>query len=143
MNTADNQPCCVHKAHYYETDQMGVIHHSNYIRWFEEARTDLLEKAGLGYDKMEAMGIMVPVLGVSCEYRSSVRYGETVLIIARVKSYTGLRLTMSYTVLDAETKVLRAEGETRHAFLDREFKPAPLPRTYPEVDALMRSLAAR
>ena len=80
---------CLHKVQYYETDQMGVVHHSNYIRWFEEARTDLLERAGLGYDKMEERGIMVPVLAVSCEYKSSVRYGESVAIIPKVEAYTG------------------------------------------------------
>ena len=56
----------LHKTQYYETDQMGVVHHSNYIRWFEEARTDLLERAGLGYNKMEKLGIAVPVLSASC-----------------------------------------------------------------------------
>ena len=49
-----------HKAQYYETDKMGVVHHSNYIRWFEEARVDFMEKAGLPYDKMEESGIMMP-----------------------------------------------------------------------------------
>ena len=50
-----------HKVQYYETDQMGIVHHSNYIRWFEEARTDLMEQMGLGYDEMEARGILSPV----------------------------------------------------------------------------------
>lgn len=131
---------CVHKVQYYETDQMGVVHHSNYIRWFEEARTDLLERAGLGYDEMEKRGIMVPVLAASCEYKTSVRYGESVAIIPKVEVYTGLRLTLSYRVIDAETGLLRATGETRHAFLDAGFKPAPLKRNHPDVDELMKTL---
>ena len=49
----------IHKVNYYETDKMGVTHHSNYIRWMEEARVDFLEKAGLGYDKIEALGIRI------------------------------------------------------------------------------------
>ncbi len=131
----------LHKTQYYETDQMGVVHHSNYIRWFEEARTDLLERAGLGYDKMEKLGINVPVLAASCEYKTSVRYGETVAIIPKVETYTGLRLTVSYRVIDADSGELRATGETRHAFLDRNFKPSPLRRSHPGVDALMTGLA--
>lgn len=131
-----------HKAQYYETDQMGVVHHSNYLRWFEEARTDLLERAGLGYDKMEERGIMVPVLAASCEYKSSVRYGESVAIIPRVEAYTGLRMTLSYRVIDLESGELRATGETRHAFLDRAFKPSPLKRSHPDVDELMGKLAS-
>jgi acyl-CoA thioester hydrolase len=90
---------------------------------------------------MEKLGIVVPVLAASCEYKSSVRYGETVAIIPKVESYTGLRLTISYRVVDAASGELRATGETRHAFLDRTFKPSPLRRSHPEVDELMRSIA--
>ena len=134
------QSAYLHKAQYYETDQMGVVHHSNYIRWFEEARTDLLERAGLGYDKMEKRGIIVPVLTASCEYKSSVRYGDTVAITPTIETYTGLRLTISYRVVDAATGVLRAVGETRHVFLGSDFKPAPLKRIHPDVDELMKTL---
>jgi len=119
---------------------MGVVHHSNYIRWFEEARTDLLERARLGYDKMEVRGIIVPVLAASCEYKSSVRYGETVAILPKVEVYTGLRLGISYRIVDASTGELRAIGETRHAFLDGNFKPSSLKRSHPDVDELMKTL---
>ena len=54
----------IHKVQYYETDQMGIVHHSNYIRWFEEARIDLLEQLGIGYDMIEKEGIISPVIGV-------------------------------------------------------------------------------
>ena len=54
-----------HRVQYYETDQMKVVHHSNYIRWFEEARTDFLEKSGFSYAWMEEQGIIIPVLSVS------------------------------------------------------------------------------
>lgn len=56
------------KVHYYETDQMGIVHHSNYIRWFEEARIDLMDRMGLGYAQMEAEGILSPVLSVQADY---------------------------------------------------------------------------
>ena len=105
-----------HKTQYYETDQMGIVHHSNFIRWFEEARTDLLERASLSYDQMEKLGIIVPVLAASCEYKTSVRYGETVAIIATVESYTGLRLTISYRVIDSASGRC-GRPAARHAFL--------------------------
>ena len=63
----------IHKVQYYETDQMQIAHHSNYIRWFEEARTFFLEKSGFGYDRMEAEGIVCPVTG-GCRYASMVRF---------------------------------------------------------------------
>ena len=69
-----------HKAHYYETDQMGIIHHSNYIRWFEEARTNLLDSVGFGYDQMEKSGIIIPVLAIQCEYKSMVYYNQTFIL---------------------------------------------------------------
>jgi acyl-CoA thioester hydrolase len=131
---------CIHKVQYYETDQMGVVHHSNYLRWFEEARTELLEKAGLGYHEMEALGIVVPVLSISCDFKSSAKYGQTVAIIPTVEAYTGLRLEVSYRVVDAQSGELRAAGRSKHAFLDSAFRPSPLPKAHPNVDALMRRL---
>ena len=66
-----------HKVHYYETDRMAIVHHSNYIRWFEEARLHQLEQWGMDYSSMEEQGILIPVVDVSCKYHHSVRYGDT------------------------------------------------------------------
>ena len=65
------------KVAYYETDQMGIVHHSNYIRWMEEARLALLEAQSLSYAEMEQNGLLIPVLSVSCNYKLPFRYGET------------------------------------------------------------------
>ena len=67
-----------HHAKYYETDQMGIIHHSNYIKWMEEARMDLMDQIGLSYKQMEEMEIISPVLSVSCEYHSMVHFDDTI-----------------------------------------------------------------
>ena len=64
------------KINYYETDKMGVVHHSNYIRFFEEARCQFLEVSGLPYDMLEEKGIMSPVLGFSCKYKHHVTFGD-------------------------------------------------------------------
>ncbi len=63
------------KIYYYETDQMKIVHHSNYIRWFEEARIDFMKKMGLPYDEIEKRGILIPVLEASCRYKKAFRYG--------------------------------------------------------------------
>lgn len=115
-----------HKAQYYETDQMKVVHHSNYIRWFEEARTDMLEQAGYGYGHMEEDGISIPVLGVSCEYKSMVRYGDAVDIISKIEFFNGVRMTLSYKVTDSVTGKLKASGETKHCFIGRDGRPISL-----------------
>lgn len=122
-----------HKAHYYETDQMGIIHHSNYIRWFEEARIYLMEKMGVGYDLMEKVGIISPVLAVQCEYKSMTRFNDTVLIETKLKEYTGVKFIMGYTVTDKESGEVRCVGETRHCFLSKDHKPISLKRSYPEA----------
>jgi acyl-CoA thioester hydrolase len=132
-----------HKVHYYETDQMGVVHHSNYIRWFEESRTDLLEQMGISYARMEELGIIIPVLAVSCEFKQSVKYGETVRIIPRTETFTGLRMSLSYRIVDDASGELRAFGSSGHCFLDGKFKPLALKRLHPEVYELFAGLVGR
>ena len=122
-----------HKTQYYETDQMGVIHHSNYIRWFEEARIDMLEQLGIGYAELERIGIISPVVGLSCEYKKITHFGETVVIIPRLTSFTGLKFSHSYEIIEKQSGKLRCIGETRHCFLDRDGKPLRLKKQYPEV----------
>lgn len=92
-----------HKVQYYETDGMGIVHHSNYIRWFEEARVDLLEQLGFGYDRIEEAGYSGPVLEVSCQYKTMSKFGETVRIEASITQYNGVRMTLHYDVYDKAT----------------------------------------
>lgn len=117
-----------HKVQYYETDQMGIVHHSNYIRWFEEARTDFMEQMGLGYEKMEKQGILSPVLEVQADYLRMVRFGDIVKIHTRIKEYNGLKLTVAYEVESVKTGMIHCRGITRHCFLTRAGKPISLKR---------------
>ena len=89
-----------HHVKYYETDQMRIVHHSNYIRWMEEARMDMMEQMGFGYDKMEELEIISPVISVNCEYKSMVRFGETVVINGKVVSYNVVKLKFFYEMTD-------------------------------------------
>lgn len=133
---------CLHKVQYYETDQMQIVHHSNYIRWFEEARTHLMEElVGYGYHQMENEGIIIPVLSVQAEYKGMVRYGETVVIDAEIKEFTGVKMVISYKVTDKETGSLRTIGESRHAFLDKDtYRPMSLKRKHKELFDLFNEL---
>ena len=123
----------LHKAQYYETDQMGVIHHSNYLRWFEEARVDWLDRLGIGYDGLEAEGIIIPVLSATCEYKSMVRFGDTVAIHLCISALSGSRMTVGYRILDAATGELRTMGTTSHCFLKKEGRPVSLKKACPRV----------
>ncbi|MDR0325918.1 MAG: acyl-CoA thioesterase [Oscillospiraceae bacterium] len=130
------------KAQFYETDQMGIIHHSNYIRWFEEARVDFMEQTGYGYRQTVDSGYDLVLLSVSCEYKSMVRFSDTVRIQARITELSPLRMTVDYTVTDADTGKLRATGHTKHCCFDsRAQRPASLKKAQPELYALFESIA--
>lgn len=122
----------LHKTQYYETDQMGIIHHSNYIRWFEEARTAFLEDMGYAYGRLEQEGIISPVLRVECDYRKMVRYGETVRIEVSVEKFNGIKLVISYRIYGLETDELYTFGRTSHCFLNKEGKPVSVKKEKPE-----------
>lgn len=120
------------RVNYYETDQMSIVHHSNYIRWFEEARLDFLDQAGLNYRKMEATGIIVPVVDVSCRYHVSVRYDDVVDIYPKLVEYNGVKMTYRYEVRFHDTGVLAADGASSHCFLDEKRRPIILRRRKPK-----------
>lgn len=122
-----------HRVSYYETDQMGIVHHSNYIRWFEDARIDFLEQAGFSYKKMEDMGVMIIVLGASCEYKNSARFGNRIIVIPKITEFNGFKMTVSYRVLNKEDGSLLAVGETKHCFTDLALKPVRTKKDYPEI----------
>lgn len=122
------------QPHYYETDQMGIIHHSNYIRWFEEARVDWLSFLDVPYYKIEEAGIIIPVLGVSCEYKEMIRYEDTVRIEVTIDKYTGTRLDFSYEIYNKKNNRLLTTGTSNHCFLNKENnRLLQLKRSHPEM----------
>lgn len=121
-----------HKVQYYETDQMKVVHHSNYIRWFEEARIDYMEQLGMPYEDMEKNGIISPVISVEAEYLRMVKFGDTVVIEAKIKEYNGIKLTIGYSVVDESTGMVHCRGITRHCFLNEKARPVSLKREFPQ-----------
>ncbi len=131
------------KPFYYETDRMDVVHHSNYIRWFEEARIHFMEEAGYSYARIEAEGIMLPVLSAECQYRSSVRFGDTILIEASISEFNGFKMVIEYIVTDKESGELRAKGKTTHCFTDSEMKPLRIKKSFPELYELYTEYAEK
>ncbi len=121
------------KINYYETDRMGVVHHSNYIRFLEEARCEWLEKKNMPFSKLEENGITIPVLGVSCTYKYHVTFEDTILVSTKITEYTGVRMKVEYEVTDKKTGKLVLLGETKHCFTDRNLKPINLKKYAPEI----------
>ena len=120
-----------HIVQYYETDRMGITHHSNYIRWMEEARVDFLEKIGWSYAKLEELGIISPVMDVSCHYKNTTTFSDEITIHVKVKELGKIKLLIAYEMTNAEGKIV-AEAESRHCFLDKTGRPVMLPKQYPE-----------
>ena len=123
-------------VHYYETDKMGMVHHSNYIRWLEEARSFYFNDAGLAYSVTESLGIMSPVTDLSTVYKFPVSYGETFTVRLKLTKYTGTRFRVTYTVVNGNGVVL-CEAETGHAFIDKGLKPVSMKRAAPERHELI------
>lgn len=130
----------IHKVNYYETDKMGVTHHSNYIRWMEEARVDFLEQIGYGYDKLEKDGIISPVIGVEADYKESTAFGDIVEINISVKEFKGVKLVLNYEMKNAKTQDLVLIGKTKHCFVNDENKPIILKKTFPDFDKKLKEL---
>ena len=130
----------IHKVKYYETDKMGITHHSNYIRWMEEARIDFLDEIGYGYAKLENDGIVSPVIGVECEYKTPTTFDDEVQIKVQVKEFKGVKLVIEYTMTNAKTGDLVLKGKTKHCFVNKEHKPIILKRDFPEFDKKLKEI---
>ena len=125
------------KVHYYETDQMGITHHSNYVRWMEEARLFYLDEMGYGLKRLEAEGITSPVVDLHCRYLRTTTFDDVIRIAVRVEAYTGVRLTFSYVMTDAATGETVMTASSSHCFLNARGKPVALRRQAPALDALL------
>lgn len=128
------------KVNYYETDKMGVVHHSNYIRYMEEARCFWLENIEMPFELLEENGVTIPVLGVNFEYKYHVTFGDTIIITPFVKEYTGVRMTVGYDVKDKKTGKTVLIGETNHCFTDKNMKPINLKKYAPEFSQKFQNL---
>ena len=128
-----------HKVQYYETDKMGISHHSNYIRWMEEARTDFLEQLGWGYDRLEESGIVSPVTALECRYKANTTYPDRVLIRVTVAEMTGVRLRIKYEMSLSGGKTV-CEAYSEHCFLDHDGRVLRLKKERPEFYAALEAL---
>lgn len=128
-----------HLVQYYETDRMGVTHHSNYVRWMEEARVDFLAGIGWSYDRLEEMGIVSPVTAVECKYLASTTFADQVTVTLGIESFNGVTLRIAYRMTKQDgTPVLT--GHTEHCFLSREGRFLRLKREFPEFYQALANL---
>lgn len=120
------------KVQYYETDMMGIVHHSNYIKWMEEIRTAHLESIGLPYQDFEAKGIMSPVVNISVDYKAPCTYGDEIVIEMTVPKYTGVQTVCNYVMKNKKTGEVVVEATSRHCFV-KDGKVISLKREVPKM----------
>ncbi len=124
-----------HKVQYYETDMMGVTHHSNYIRWMEEARVDLMDRIGFPYSRMEAEGVLCVVKSLQVNFLKPCTFGDEVDIAVTVRDFNGVVVTLAYDMKVRDELVF--SGTSEHVFLNREGRFVRMKKVMPEFCAVL------
>ena len=125
-----------HKVQYYETDKMGITHHSNYIRWMEESRVSFLSSIGLEYDDLEKRGVISPVIGVSCRYRKPTHFNEDITIEVSIEDYSGVKLVFNYIMKNKKDEVVLT-GESEHCFISDKGHIIIPKSAFPDIDEIL------
>lgn len=127
---------------YKDTDQMGVVHHANYIQWFELARTEMMRNDGIAYKEMEQLGLFLPVLDVQIKYMKPAYYDDVIAIATTLTSFSAARMQFSYDVWRTEPHAENiqngeqlATGTSLHMWLTNEWKPARFHKVAPDIYA--------
>lgn len=129
-----------HTVHYYETDRMGFTHHSNYIRWMEEARISFMDHIGWNYQRFEDEGIISPVTAVECKYRKTTTFPEIVTIEVSVEEFRSIKLRIKYIMKNAGGDVV-CEGASEHCFLNKDGKFIKIDKEYPGFAEILTQMS--
>ncbi len=128
------------KINYYETDMMGVVHHSNYIRFLEEARCAWIESLDIPMSKIEQRGYTIPVLEVNCKYLKHVTSGDSIAIGVHLTEYNGVRMTIKYDVLNIATGEKLINAQTKHCFTNKQLRPVNMKKCDEEIHTKFQSV---
>lgn len=112
------------RVRYAETDQMGIVYHSNYLIWFEVGRSELFRELNLPYTMFEKQGLGLAVVEANCRYRKPTHYDDELIIVTEIADMTSRKITFSYEVF--REKTLLAEGKTVHVFINKEGRSTDL-----------------
>lgn len=123
---------------YSETDQMKIVHHSNYAVWFEAGRTDFFAKIGLSIGQIEESGVLLPLYEMNCRFKSPARYEDEIIVKTKLDSIAKVRIIFSYQVINASNQKILATGKTMHAWTNKHLKPINAETSIPDVYSLLR-----
>ena len=118
------------KVRFVETDMMGVVHHSNYFRWFEMGRVEYLRQAGVLLTELMADGIVFPITHVDCQYKASAKFDDYILIEVILAEVSPVKMVFTYKVIKEVDGVLLATGSTQNVFTDDNGKIIRLGKKY-------------
>lgn len=125
---------------FFDTDKMQVVHHANYIRYFETARTEYFRARGLAYSDMEKYELQIPVLGVDAKFQTPTVYDEVIILACSMTKLGPASMEFDYEIRNAETGLVHVKGHSRHGIVNSEYRPVALKRNYPEVHQFLTSL---
>lgn len=126
---------------YAETDMMGIVHHSRYYPWFEQARTEFIKNAGMSYRKMEEEGVLLPLTETHAKYIIPLKYEDEVKIITHMTRLRAASCEFGYEVYKGEE--LCTTGRTVHAITDSSFKPYNLKKAKPDMWRILNNLVLK
>lgn len=122
---------------YAETDQMAIVHHSNYPIWYEAGRTDFIKAFGMSYTEIEEQGVMFPLLELHCKYIQAARYEDVVIIETTLTKLSMVKAEFSYKVYREKDGVLLNTGSTVHGMVSKELRPMNMKKEKPEIYQMM------
>ena len=128
------------KINYYETDKMGIVHHSNYIRFLEEARCRWLENHGISMELLESKGYTIQTLEINCKYKYPVTSGDTIIIKPKISEYNGVKMTITYEVIEKETGKEVIQAWSKHCFTNKELRPINMKKNDETVNKVFQDL---
>jgi acyl-CoA thioester hydrolase len=142
------------RVRYQETDQMQVVYHANYLNWFEIGRTELIRQTGFPYQRIEALGLWLPVVEAEAKFHQPARYDDEIMIFTKIANYSNVRLEFRNEVrrvdghspkLELQSTIqpegdLLVSGATRHVWVNRDWRPARIDKEAPELYEIMSKL---
>ena len=118
---------------YAETDAMGVVHHANYLVYFEEGRSQYIRDLGSDYAEVEASGYQLPVTEAQLRYVGSRRYGDKIRVRTWIEENLTRRVTFRYEVVDTDSGSVLVTGYTRHVWTDAAGRVTRIPESWKRI----------
>jgi acyl-CoA thioester hydrolase len=127
------------RVRYQETDQMGIVYHTNYVNWMEWGRTELIREAGMPYQDIEARGLLLPIVNLNVQFKTSAKYDDVITIHTCIEQATSLRVAFAYRIQRGDEVLIT--GTSEHVWLNGDYRPVRLEKQDPDLYQLIQKLS--